>query len=422
MKLPTGLLADIPKVNRVFTLLCFASPPIIGSAVSFLFNGGGAVCAYNVARGRVKLSDIREIRLISFLFLAFVAVSVLAAFANGSALRKPTELLALVTFALFPVSYAYWSVSRKEEIMWSVVWGAAIGCMGGLAIAVVQMILVPDERPAGGAGNPLVFATVTVVAVSIVVVGILLSEQRKRGLLAAAALCGVVALILSQSRVPLMMLAVNALLLFVLFAPRGWLRRLWVPALALAALVGAMIATGAEVPLLSARFEEAASDWALIREKGDYLSSGGIRLAIWEIGFEMWKEAPWLGHGRGYAAEELGRRLVEQYDISRSFTHFHNFMLQALVQNGIIGFVSLLALLGYGFWLAIRTIRSADDKTRLFGAMMMLIVLVTYTGSGMTNIMFGHDILDAVFMVCMVPGVYLAVGREPRLTPPAAAP
>jgi hypothetical protein len=26
--------------------------------------------------------------------------------------------------------------------------------------------------------------------------------------------------------------------------------------------------------------------------------------------------------------------------------------------------------------------------------------------------MFGHDILDAVFMTCLVPGMYLAVGRS----------
>ena len=133
MKFPTRLLADIPRVNRIFTLLCFAAPPATGSVVSFLFNGGGLACAYNVARGRIGLSSVREVRIMSFLFLAYVAVCLFSAFANGSAFQKPAELLPLVTFAFFPFSYAYWCISRKNEIISSAVWGAAIGCVSGLA-------------------------------------------------------------------------------------------------------------------------------------------------------------------------------------------------------------------------------------------------------------------------------------------------
>lgn len=412
MKRATALLTDIPRVNRVFTLLCFAAPPATGSLASFLFNGGGLCCLYNVVRGNVVLPTVREVRVISWLFLAYVAICLLAAIVNGSAVGKPTELLSLATFAFFPFSYAYWSVSRKNEIVSSAVRGAAIACASGLAVAVAQVLLYPDERVEGGAGNALVFATVTVIAIAVVLAGIVLKQTRNRPLLGVIALCGVLALILSQSRSPLAMLAVNALMLLVVFGPHSWLRRLWLPAAAAAALAGLVIAAGVEVPFVSARFQEMVHDWSLIREEGDYESSSGIRLALWEIGYDMWKEAPWLGHGRRFAAEEMGRRMVEIYGIDRSFTHFHNFVLQALVQNGLLGLAGLLALLGYGFWLAIKTIRTTADDERRFGAALMLIVLVTYTGSGLTNIMFGHDILDAVFMICMVPGVYLAVGRS----------
>jgi O-antigen ligase len=226
------------------------------------------------------------------------------------------------------------------------------------------------------------------------------------------ALCGVLALVLSQSRSPLAMLAVNAALLLLLFGPAGWIRRLWLPAVALAILAAAAVAAGVEVPFVSSRFNELSGNWTSIRDAGNYESSAGIRVAIWEIGLGMWKEAPWFGHGRHFAAEEMSRQLLEVYGIERSFTHFHNFLLQALVQNGIVGLAGLLAMLGYGFWLAVRTLRTARDNERRFGAALLLVVLVTYVGSGMTNIMFGHDILDAVFMVCMVPGVYLAVGRS----------
>lgn len=410
-------MADIPRVNRVFTLLCFAAPPATGSLAAVLFNGGGIACAYNVVRGRVALSTVREVRILSVLFLTYVACSLLAALVNGSAFAKPAELVSLITFALFPFSYAYWSVSHKNEIVTSAVWGSAFACASGLAVAVIQIMLFPNERVEGGAGNALVFATVTVVAISVVLAGILMMETRRGPLLAGVALCGVLALVLSQSRSPLVMLAINAALLCVLFGSAKWLRRLWLPVLALVLVLGFLIAAGLEVPLISSRFEEVRSDWAMVRSEGNYNTSLGIRLAIWELGFDMWKEAPWLGHGRRFAAEEMGQRLAEIYNIHRSFTHFHNFLLQALVQNGIIGLVSLLALLGYGFRIAIGTIMSTNDSERRFGAALMLIVLVTYVGSGMTNIMFGHDILDAVFMICMVPGAYLAVGRSLAAAP-----
>lgn len=412
MKLPTGLLTDIPRVNRVFTLLCFAAPPATGSLVSFLFNGGGIACVFNVLRRKVELPTVREVRVLSVLFLVYVAVCMAASLGNGSAIRKPSELLSLVTFAFFPFSYAYWSVSRKEDIVTSAVWGSAIACVSGLAIAVLQAVFNPDDRVEGGAGNALVFATVTVIAISVVLAGIFLMQTRHRPLLAGLALCGVLALILSQSRSPLVMLAVNALMLLVIFGPGHWLRRLLVPAVILIVLAGFALSAGVDVPFVSARFEAVASDLAAVREQGNYASSTGIRIALWEIGYDMWKEAPWIGHGRRMAADEMGRRLLDLYGVDRSFTHFHNFMLQALVQYGILGLTTLLALLAYGFWLAINTLRTTTEQERRFGAALMLVVLVTYTGAGMTNIMFGHDILDAVFMICMVPGVYLAVGRS----------
>ncbi|RFC68818.1 MULTISPECIES: O-antigen ligase family protein [Mesorhizobium] len=412
MKQITGLLADKPRVNRVFTLLCFAAPPAAGSVVSFLFNGGGLACFANVLTGRVALSKLRDVRIISLLFLGYVACCLLAALMNGSAFRKPTELLSLATFAFFPFSYAYWSISVKKDVISSIVWGSAIACVSGLAVAVAQAVMHPGIRVEGGAGNALVFATVTVIAISVVLAGIMLGGNSRRPILGGFAFCGVLALVLSQSRSPLLMLAVNALMLMIVFGGARWLRRLWLPVTAVVLLLAAMLASGVDLPFISPRFHEVITNWKQVRDQGNYDSSAGLRLAIWEIGFEMWKEAPWFGHGRQFAAEEMGRRLVEIYGIDRSFTHFHNFLLQALVQNGVLGLLSLLALLGFGGWLAFKTLKTSQDDERRFGAALMLIVLVTYIGAGITNIMFGHDILDAVFMICMVPGVYLAVGRS----------
>ncbi|MBX3596992.1 MAG: O-antigen ligase family protein [Rhizobiaceae bacterium] len=412
MKKTIELLADIPRVNRIFTLLCFAVPPALGSVVSFLFNGGGLGCLYYALRGKIELAATREVRVLSILFLLFVSANLLAAVVNGSAQSKPAELLALITFALFPFSYAYWSISRKEEIVASAVWGAAIACVSAFIFALVQIALFPRDRVEGGAGNPLVFATVIVVAICVVCCGILLMNTRYRRVLAGAAICGAMALILSQSRSPMAILAVNLVVLFAVFGRMGRLRRLWVPIVAVLLIAGTVISTGVQVPYVSSRFEQISEDWQEITDKGDYSSSSGIRLAIWEIGIDMWKESPWFGHGRRFAAEEMNRRLLADHGIDKSFTHFHNFVLQALVQSGAVGLIGLIAMFGYAAFLAIRTISTSMNHEQRFGAALMLVALLTYAGTGMTNIMFGHDILDAVFMVCMVPGTYLAVGRS----------
>ena len=331
---------------------------------------------------------------------------------NGSLIAKPSDLIKLVPFALFPFSYASWSISSKEEVAVSAIYGAAIACVGGLLIAIVQAVFYPDLRVEGGAGNALVFAALMVIAVSVVVAGLLLNATDRPKVLAIAARAGAAALLMSQSRTPLALIAVNILLLVVIFGSAK--ARIWgIPiGLACIAAVGAALLAGMHIPVLSSRIQATMENLARMRADGNYNSSLGIRLAIWDIGLDMWRDAPWFGHGRVAGAQEMVRRIGSEYGIQSTFTHFHNFIVQALVQGGVLLLASIAALFAYATRLALATISATQEMPRRFGAALMLIAVITYLGAGMTNIMFGHDILDAMFMVLMVPGVYLAAGRS----------
>ena len=45
-----------PRINKYFTVACFVTPPIVGSVVSVIYNGGALWCLLEVMRGRYSLA------------------------------------------------------------------------------------------------------------------------------------------------------------------------------------------------------------------------------------------------------------------------------------------------------------------------------------------------------------------------------
>ncbi|MGC4026172.1 MAG: O-antigen ligase family protein [Mesorhizobium sp.] len=400
------------KLNRVFTFVCFALPPGAGSAVSFIFNGAALYSISNVVRGKLNISTIREIEVLTTLFLLYVCTAIFAAVVNGSAFSDPSELLGLATFAFFPFAYASWSVSNRRDVYSALVWGSAVACVTALILAVVQVYGLGFRRAEGGAGNALIFATILIISVSITLLGIFTGSKKNRLLLAIAAGCGAVAIGLSKSRAPIVVLGFNIIFLFFIFCPWRFRTKGWISALIALILIVSLLMLAEQNPLLTRRFGHLFNDWNRIQNYGDYNNSGGIRLAVWEIGFEMWKQAPWFGYGQHAAADRMSEQLSSIYGIRHTFSHFHNFALQTLVQSGLFNFTALMALIVYLFVLAWRATFAREQVYRRVGGGILLITLVAYMGTGLTNIMFGHDILDAVFMISVVPAVFLAFGCD----------
>ena len=113
-------------------------------------------------------------------------------------------------------------------------------------------------------------------------------------------------------------------------------------------------------------------------------------------------------------------RLEDKHWLDVRFSHFHNGFLNAWVETGIFGALALAAIFVVAAWLAVRTLARATSADAKLGGVMLLVVVTTYPVSGMTGILVGHDITDAMLVAFLAVGAYLAAGTS-MLEPEASS-
>lgn len=410
------ILRDVPRVNKWFTFACFAAPPAAGSLVSILYNGGALYCGYEMLRGRTSFPRDRPVIVMTMLLWAYCLAMLLSALINPEISRSLPRLVGLASLALFPISYAYWRNASKQDLVVAAVFGAAIASATGGALGLFQMALGFVPRAEGATGNPLVFGAVIALSVSITFAGALALGPRHRPLLFAAALLGAAGAVLSGSRSAMIVIAINLVLISVIWVGPSRIAAMWVRRPVLAPVITFALFALSLFALLSSgmieRFGLIGDEWRAAMA-GNYQSSIGVRVALSQIAVDMWRDAPWLGHGAGIIEEAIQGRLRGEFGLpDTNYSHFHNFALQSMVEGGLLGFVTMSALIVYPLYLAANTLARDNDREVRFGGLLLLILAMTYLISGATNLMLRHDILDAVFLTCLVPGIYLATGKD----------
>ncbi|TIN27367.1 MAG: O-antigen ligase family protein [Mesorhizobium sp.] len=407
------------RVNIYFSILCFFFPPVLGSVVSFVFNGGGLSSVLLIALRKRRFNADRPMIWLTVAIYAYCAANLLASIANNSFVRDAPHLIPLVTFLFFPVSYSTWSITQKTTLARIVVLSSMAACFVALLMAVIQQYWI-GVRAEGGAGNPIVFATVVCLAVVICVAGALSGIERARNPLFYATLAGTIAIIYSGSRIVWLALLIAGVA--VMLINRHRLRgRNAVRLLLLLTAVGVVIAASG-FQAISGRVDFLRSDWGALGASGNYDTSLGIRVALWEIGLKAFQDMPVFGHGVGASQLLIKQGFHEQFAMDTGFNHFHNGFLTALVQAGILGAVTLAAIFVVAAGNAARVLRNSSDPIERFGATMIVIVVITYLTAGMTGILIGHDILDSVLMIFLVCGTYLASGCRVALVEEPAPP
>ncbi|MDX8466841.1 O-antigen ligase [Mesorhizobium sp. VK23B] len=397
------------KVNLYFSMVCFFSPPVLGSVVSFVFHGGALWSVVLLAARRRRLNIDPSMVAMTIAIYAYCLAMVLASIVNGTLRTDVAYFLPLITLWLFPISYSTWSITDKAALVRIAVLASAAACVGALVLAVVQYYWIGMLRAEGGAGNPIVFATVTCLAVMICLAGALSGIEQAWEPLIVAALAGVVATLFSGSRMVWVALLIAVVAVLVInrrrFA-RANMRRLLV-------VVGAssMLTAAVTSPIIVDRTHVLFNDWDALVTKGDHSTPLGLRVGLWDIGFDAFREAPLFGHGIS-ASRALTRQGFKKYfGLSQGFNHFHNGFLTALVQAGLLGAVALAAIFVVAIWNATRVLRFSADALERFGATMIVVTVIVYLVGGLTGILVGHDILDSTLMVFLISGTYLACGR-----------
>ncbi|MGT2468013.1 hypothetical protein ACVOMV_29200 [Mesorhizobium atlanticum] len=158
---------------------------MLGSLVSIAFNAGGVWSVMLLAAKRRRFNTDRPMLALTVAIYAYCSAMVLASIVNGTLSADLRLFLPLITFLLFPISYSTWSITEKTTLARIAILASAAACFGALAIAIVQYHWL-GTRAEGGAGNAIVFATVTCLAVMLCLAGALSGIETRWKLLVPA--------------------------------------------------------------------------------------------------------------------------------------------------------------------------------------------------------------------------------------------
>ena len=406
ISLLSRLLAHDDRRTEIYTYVCFCAAPIIGSVASFAVNIGAAGGVLEVLRGIIRISRDRFLLYVTVPIYLYCTSYLLSLVANPA--PGWSHVLPVLTFLLFPFLYSSWCLSKKETVARAAINGSMIACYGALALAIVQFHFY-GIRAEGGAGNAIVFATVTCMAAVIALWGAFSRQGMAAVPLFGAYCAGSIAILYSGSRVTwfALFLTTGAVLWIYRERRHAWSSALAVTCAALA--VAAVTFAGAQV--VPSRVQALAHDWEQMSEHGNYNSSLGRRAELWEIGLSAVRESPIVGHGP-QATKALVKDGFEKVGADATYTHFHNGFLTAWVETGILGVLSLAAVFVVAAYLGVRTLATTAAPEARLGAVILIAVTTTYVVSGLTGILVGHDILDAMLMAYLASGIYLAAGTS----------
>ncbi|WP_367715461.1 O-antigen ligase family protein [Nitratireductor sp. GISD-1A_MAKvit] len=394
--------------NRLFTLGAFSLPPVLGSVTSVVWHGGALWCVFEVLSKRRRLSPDRAMRWLAALMLVYIAANIAAFLAGNPSWALAYKLLPLATFLLFPFSYSIWTISDRQEVAHAVLLGCTLASFGALVLALIQYGYL-GLRAEGGAGNALVFADVACLAGLSCLAGALILDDRRVPVLLFAFMAAFCAVIMSGSRSVWGVMIVLTLIELFVFRKRVMkVIRGRVLALVGMALIIVVLTSG----LIVDRFETLLVNLDRLTQSADYSTSVGLRVALWETGLKLFAERPILGYGLQNTSDLIRQILHESYGLDVSFTHFHNGFLTILVEGGIVAGGAIVAMFALITFFAIRALSSRNEPVTRLGGMILLVLVAVYAGGGSVNIVFGHDILDTVFMMFLIVGLYLSCGTS----------
>jgi O-antigen ligase len=390
-------------MNRIVVGAAVGCTAAIGSATSFLVNLSFVWAVIRLVRGDFPLTRVPQARALAFVMTLFFSVEMLCGLISYNG--KPTldEIIRNFVFLSFLPLYSRLSVSSRERVREALEAGAVIGAFAALVLSLFQLTVL-HWRAEGGAGNAVPFAVASLVGYVVLWLGCMRADGRRRLLFATAICASGACVILSGTRAlwPGLVLvpAVAGSIYRKHFLTRGF-GRVAVVLLVSATCIGLLAANFVEK-----RIELAVADVTAAFSSDDYSGSFGRRLIIWRVGLELFEEAPILGQGPGNAkplleagTAALGREL--------KYSHYHDVFLTYAVRDGILGVLVVLAMILAPLVLAARHER---DETGTYGLAFLAGTETAFLLSGAIGIMFGHDILDSLFMITMTVGAYLVFG------------
>lgn len=269
---------------------------------------------------------------------------------------------------------------------------------------IFYQLLFEDVRMTGGAGNAIPFAMICAIFIPLSLLSMRGSKGMQRIISVVGAIALIVALLLSQTRSMYLALFINFSIIFIYFLIHSRHRRnVAIVGILLTVLAGGIVSTSSTLVERGRTIFDVGHSFITQSRVTD----GAVRqrIALYQRGWCLLQERPLQGYGiakrkellkqgRGEALAAGGVVCASRH---REFTHFHNGLLTSGIDAGLPGilsaFILLISPLGFAFF-------SPGDSNKSKRMVFAFVVVTTYSIAGMSNLLFGHDLIDALFLIC----------------------
>jgi len=236
-------------------------------------------------------------------------------------------------------------MNRRTSLLNYLFVGAVVSGPYLLVVAGIHLYHYPD-RPAQGYYHHIIFGQLAMLNVGIVM-SVLLTRTLNRKLhfvMVVSMLSGVFAAIMSQARGVWLVFLVYVLVAVYSAIKDRKLSLAHITAFFLLVVTLSVLSPSGD--MIKQRTKAAVDEVSDFYTHDKYISSLGTRLAMWDIAVDVWKRHPVLGTGPGDFDDEV-RALQKnnQYVGMGVHNSVHNIYIQALVGAGLVGLISLLAIL-----------------------------------------------------------------------------
>ncbi|WP_394691612.1 O-antigen ligase family protein [Hoeflea sp.] len=390
-------------INIVFYGLVLCCGAMVGSLVSIAVISTITYGSLHLLTGRLRWALPSPVKAVYFACCGFFAAELIAAMANPSGIAFNETFENLPVLGLAGV-YSITFVDRLKLVrtVETTAFTATIAALGLLLVWYHD-----TNRAELAAGNASVLALLGSL-LYVLNCGAAFRRNSIVGLafgIAAAAAAYIV--IMTGTRAMWPVLLVVPFICSLCFLSRK--TNLWgIPCIF---LLGSLIVILA--PMESVRIKERIAsletDLHAISD-GDFSGSIGQRVQLYNAGYDLFFERPFLGYGPGNERAEIAQKTAENGGTAISYSHAHNAVLTAALRAGILGVAALLAVL-FTPWIV--ALRARKDEIGWVGLYVLSSMLMIYLCSGTVGIALGHDIHDTVYIAGICYGLYLVFGRTP---------
>ena len=331
-------------------------------------------------------------RFLAVICWTFLLVAILTVVANDPSQEGFRRLSTNIHFLFAPfVGILFLST---PGIFTRLAQGVKAGAILAGIVAIAQILVRPDA-PANGVVNEIIFGDLALLLGFLAMVSFFKETPKEKIISALSIALALTAALLSETRNTWVAAPILTLILLFIWWRGGFVSPRRLTATFAIALLAAIIF--ASTPVFQHRYSKMIHELKTLENHSE-VTSVRERIVMWKAGWKTSMDAPILGHGLHKANEAVVQHIQSSNYQERiaGYTHLHNEFVNTLVGKGLLGLVSLaLLLFGPITLLGKKCLKPGRDYTC---AGMGILVCTAFVLFGLTNLAFGHGIMNTFFV------------------------